>query len=188
MSSHWSLLATIDWMRDADCLLIRVVDVGFGDSTGSRSRSGLLGIGDVRGERPADDTALSARRESRLSSPCGTARPGGSYRTATENTCSARRCSRLRIPAERCPRDRRAGSVAPHEVRPAGQGWGLTVEASVRGHRTKAIRGPNYSGVRITADLVTGDATVYMLDQFGDDGTGSSSTQGPLNVQHSIRR
>src|SRR3954447_23603730 len=90
-SSHWSLLAIIDRMQDSDCLATGGDDLGFVDGTASRSRSSLLTIDGVGGERPADDTALPTRRQSRLSSPCGTARRAGLTGRLLRGTCPVRR-------------------------------------------------------------------------------------------------
>ena len=69
-SSHWSLLATIDSMRDADCLVACIDEEGFGDGRDSRSRIDLLRSGGVGGERPADDSALSAKTGCSGCPPC----------------------------------------------------------------------------------------------------------------------
>jgi hypothetical protein len=72
-SHHWSLLAITDCMQDAACLATPVDDVGSGGGISSRSsRTGLPENGGVGGERPLDGAALSAKRVSRLSSPCET--------------------------------------------------------------------------------------------------------------------
>ena len=75
-SALWLFMAIVGCMQDDDCLVFHNGG-GLRDGTGSRSRSGLLRDGGLGVERPAVKAALPTTRESRLSSPYGTAHRAG---------------------------------------------------------------------------------------------------------------
>ncbi len=112
VSGRWPRMAIVGGMQDDDCLAVHDDGGGLRDGTASRSRSGLLRDGGLGVERPAVDAALPTTRESRLSSPYGTAHRAGLTGRRSRGTRSVLPCSRLRFGLRDAERDHRPATLA----------------------------------------------------------------------------